>query len=71
MSLSPGSLAFTYCQVPILYQLGTSGTQVIYNDGQRLSLAENALNVETSQSLFKRTGVVERIEVGIAPAPRD
>lgn len=71
LSLNPGTLAFTYCQVPILYQLGNPGMQVIYKDGQRQSLTGNALGAETSQSVFERTGVVERIEVGIDPAPRD
>jgi hypothetical protein len=67
LPLSPGSLAFTYCQVPVIYQLrATPGITVIYADGTEDQRTEPGLGAELSRSLFERAGMVSRITVALA-----
>ena len=68
LSLPARSLAFTYCQVPIVYRHRSgqrSGLQVHFVDGSQRASEELALDLETSQSLFARRGEVARILVDL------
>ncbi|MFT6479847.1 MAG: hypothetical protein ACJAVP_003002 [Spirosomataceae bacterium] len=66
IQLNAGQLAFTYCQVPIVYQKAqTNGIQISFTDGSKATITGNQLTPELSEQLFKRTGEVERIEVSI------
>ena len=66
LMLDSGSLAFTYCQLPIIYRLGSEmGIAVYHDDGSRTLIKGNALGKELSSSVFKRTSGVLKIEVTI------
>ncbi|BAO54153.1 hypothetical protein [Nonlabens marinus] len=66
ISLNAGSLAFTYCQVPVVYTLSDKrGVQVTYMDGSEKKLEESCLDKTTSHQLFKRTQEVKYLEVYI------
>jgi len=64
IELSAGSLAFTICQVPVVYQLnGQSGLTVALEDGSQQQLEANTLSKPLSQEVFERTGKVAQITV--------
>ncbi len=66
LELPAHSLAFTYCQVPVIYHLGeASGVTVYLRDGSQIQSPEPALDLATSHSLFGRTGDLLRIEVRV------
>jgi len=66
IELSPGSLAFTFCQVPVVYRKGVrSGIGVYYADGSLREISGNSLDPESSQHIFDRNGQVKRLEVGV------
>lgn len=70
ISLKEGSLAFTFCQVPVVYGLGSAGpgATVTLRDGQTVSLEGSMLSEELSRSVFGREGEVLRIDVTL-PSP--
>lgn len=60
----PGSLCFTFCQVPVIYRLSQENHLVIEKKGGQ-SINGNALHLdaETSAHLFNRTGEITKITV--------
>ena len=68
IELVAGSLAFTWCQVPIIYILNetemslTLKTSTGHHGSQRLTL-----DAETASNLFGRTGHVKQITVHLTP----
>jgi hypothetical protein len=68
IELPPGTLAFTYCQVPVVYHLsGKPRIELTLDDGRVHSVAGDTLDREASASVFERTGRVRRIDVHTAP----
>ena len=67
LPLTKDSLAFTYCQVPIVYSKnkGQAGIEVSYTNGQQKTLPNNSLDSETTLELFSRNNVIEKIIVSI------
>ncbi|NRD21276.1 hypothetical protein HNV08_14560 [Winogradskyella eckloniae] len=66
VSLEKGSLCFTYCQVPIIFQQGTNNAiEVVNSDDSLLKFKGLELDVVTSEKIFKRTGEVNKIIVSI------
>jgi hypothetical protein len=66
IQVEKGSLCFTYCQIPVVYKLdGEIGTQVIYNDNTTKDFNTLQLDLETSRSVFKRTGDINKIIVSL------
>ena len=66
IALSPNSLAFTYCQVPIVYQKAASaGIQIDLSNGESITLNKLELNQTQSSSLFERTHTIEKITVSL------
>jgi len=65
--LFPRSLAFTFCQVPVIYEpVADQGwIHVTFADGSMTALSETAIDAEVSAEIFARTGRVERIRVGV------
>ena len=64
--LSPGSLAFTFCQVPVVYHKGMrSDIRVYYADGSLREISGNSLDPESCQHIFDRNGQVEWLVVGV------
>ncbi|WP_088341683.1 hypothetical protein [Robiginitalea sediminis] len=66
LALPAGSLAFTYCQVPIVYhRSGEAYIEVHYAKGKPERKPGHRLDPERSAAIFKRSGEVVRVEVGI------
>ncbi len=67
ITIAAGSLCFTYCQVPVVYQLNKEeGVSVLYENQSPVSLEGLELDLETSQKIFRRSGEIEQITVSIA-----
>jgi hypothetical protein len=71
--LPAGSLAFSFCQVPIVYRLGVSNTTtVFFRNRSKRTLPSWSLDAQTSRSILDRLGEVDQIIVGLSdplPAP--
>jgi hypothetical protein len=67
VNVPEGSLAFTVCQVPVIYELcdGDAWIRVIRGDGRESTHAGNVLDKKTSADLFNRTGALARVHVGV------
>jgi hypothetical protein len=66
LRLQPGSLAFTYCQVPIVYQLArTNSVRVFFHE--RPASCRDQLNIDapTSGLILGRAGQVDRVIISI------
>ncbi|MEM9385620.1 MAG: hypothetical protein AAGA68_11210 [Pseudomonadota bacterium] len=72
LALSPHSLGFTWCQVPVRYTLveveDAAGITVHYTDGTDHSQAELTLTSADSESLFRREGHVREVIVRLSTA---
>jgi hypothetical protein len=63
--LKSGELAFTYCQVPIVFrQAAKNFLVVVWSNGSKRPVEASRLDAVTSREIFARTGKVGRIEVG-------
>jgi hypothetical protein len=64
ISLKPGQLGFTVCQVPIIYSASHNDTITIsFADGKALSVAGLVLDKEKSSGIFHREGKIAQIDV--------
>jgi hypothetical protein len=64
LNLESGSLAFSYCQVPIIYKLGDiTKLEAVMRNGS-ISKSENlSLDLELSKRVFGRNGDIVQIIV--------
>jgi hypothetical protein len=68
VELQPGTLAFTVCQVPIVYRLATEPRlSVVEAGGATHATGGDTLDAERSAALFSRSGRVERVDVWTSP----
>lgn len=67
LSLFPGSLAFTLCQVPVVYERTTAAPRIriAFVDGSAQEMRGNRLGPALTASLFARDGRIERLVVGV------
>jgi len=66
LELTKDSLAFTYCQVPVIYRMTNENSIKIFkNDNEMEELDSLIIDVSTSEKIFKRTGEVALLEVNI------
>jgi hypothetical protein len=66
LPLAAGTLAFTTCQVPVVYRAADRArVRVTDRAGAVRTLDGDALDAETSAEIFQRTGKVERIDVDV------
>jgi len=71
LRLKPGELAFTYCQVPVIYRLARKDSLTIVRpDGARHSVESSRLDSTVSREIFARSGRVARIEVSLRLVPQ-
>jgi hypothetical protein len=64
LRLKPGELAFTYCQVPIVYRLANqSSVTVVDARGRKGNTSDLRLDLATSSAITARTGHIKRLEV--------
>ena len=63
--LKPDQLGFTYCQVPIIYQLSEQdcNISVSFNNQTAEDISGNILPSEISNKLFSRSGEIKEIKV--------
>jgi hypothetical protein len=60
------SLCFTYCQVPVIYQLAEEEQlELVWSNGSVTKADSVSLDKTTSQKLFERMGEVDRIVVHV------
>lgn len=66
IELEPGQLAFTFCQVAIVYALDEAEKiRIVFSDGSIEEQSSPLLSEELSDSLFSRSGKIGLIRVGI------
>ncbi len=66
LRLKAGALAFTCCQVPVVYQLvPRASLTVMFADGRQQRQDTLELDERNSRAIFKRSGEVKSIFVGI------
>jgi hypothetical protein len=59
-------LAFTVCQIPIIYKIALSNTiQIFYENGREATLQSLQLDNENSAKVFNRTGEIVEIRVSL------
>ncbi len=64
LELSPGCLALTFCQVPVVvHRGGPPRIEVASSDGATRSFEGLALDGPTSNQVFGRTGAIRRLDV--------
>ncbi|MBK7095513.1 MAG: hypothetical protein IPH57_10865 [Saprospiraceae bacterium] len=62
--LEPNSLAFTVCQVPVIYKSAKSNKiEVYYINGAQESFSTSELNEQISSKISQRTGEIDHIKV--------
>ncbi len=67
ISMPSGSLAFTLCQVPVIYELvgGKEWIHVSFADGSTVERPGDMLDAQLGAELFSRSGRIDLIRVGI------
>jgi hypothetical protein len=69
LELPVGSLAYTFCQVPVVYRRAEElDVRVVRADGTVVGCPDGRIPPELSASIFARLGEVDRIEVRTPPA---
>jgi hypothetical protein len=68
LELSPSELAFTLCQVPVVYRRSGERRLAVRERGARRELTGVMLDAASSADVFHRTWRVELIEVRTGPA---
>jgi hypothetical protein len=68
LEIPAGALAFTYCQVPVVYHRSDSPRLALtLADGTVRSQEDLVMSGQDSAALFGRTGEIARVEVWLAP----
>jgi len=69
LTLEKGSLAFTVCQVPVIYKIGSlTKMEIYYADGTKELQDSLELTSKQSQKIFHRTGEVAQVVVFLGAA---
>jgi hypothetical protein len=66
IDLNKNSLAFTFCQVPIVYNIsGSNKIHVFYSNGKKQEIKGTTINRELSGQIFARNPGIEKIIVEV------
>lgn len=66
LKIEKNQLCFTYCQVPIVYQLSNKEMiEVVFNDATKILFDGLSLDVATSAKIFDRTNEIHHLNVYI------
>ncbi len=66
INLSKGSLAYTICQVPVIYKKdGAAKIKIVLNDLSTETIEGNSLSKEYSDAIFNRSGDIKQLIVSI------
>ena len=70
LDLPVGSLVFTLCQVPVVYNRGGGerSTRITWSDGATVETDGNGLDAKLAAEIFARSGRIDRIEVQLPAA---
>ena len=69
VDLPTGSLAFTFCQVPVVYKHAEAlKVRVVKADGTAVDCPDGRILADLSASIFERRGEVDLIEVSTPAA---
>jgi hypothetical protein len=69
LALPADALAFTWCQVPVIYRLDESGLQQItleYENSEQEAVAGGALSARLSTEIFRRSGRIRQLTVTLS-----
>ena len=68
LELVIGQMAFTYCQIPVVYEMGTKFLiEITYFGGEKEEIEEPFIDRCTSAVIFSKTGAVHKIKVTLDP----
>jgi hypothetical protein len=68
LTVPPAGLAFTWCQVPIVYRLcgdGPPTLSVKLRNGRTQTLHQSSLPADLSAELFRRSGRIQQISLDV------
>ncbi len=66
LDLDPGSLAFSYCQVPVVYRMGQAASiELEHADGRLEDVEGDQLDRSQSAAFFERRGTYRRVTVTV------
>jgi hypothetical protein len=65
IDLADNTLAFTYCQIPVVYKVSTADKITVVSKGESKDYAALNLDIETSLKVFRRKGEITQIIVEI------
>ncbi|MEL6669756.1 MAG: hypothetical protein AAFP08_12350, partial [Bacteroidota bacterium] len=65
IDLPANALAFTYCQVPVVYQIGHAAEVRMEGENHQETTTDSLLSKQASDHLFNRSGTISRINVQI------
>ena len=69
IKMAKNSLGFTYCQVPIVYQISEKESlEITFKDGNSKAIESLMIDSEISKQIFMRTGEVAQITVYVNAA---
>ncbi len=68
LELEADTLAFTLCQVPVVYHKAKKSKMIVQQNGRSVDYDGLQLDTETSSKIFNRTGEITKIDVYLAPA---
>ncbi|MCP4427474.1 MAG: hypothetical protein GY803_23540, partial [Chloroflexi bacterium] len=67
IALPANSLAFTFCQTPIVYTRGGQvGIEIMWGDGRSVTLPSNCLDVDTTRHILNRDGRIKQVHVAVS-----
>jgi len=68
IDLTANQLAFTFCQVPVIYMMAECNeTEVLFYDGRVLRVEGTALDHQCSNMIFNRSGEIKQLNVSVRP----
>ncbi|MBN1827004.1 MAG: hypothetical protein JW958_12140 [Candidatus Eisenbacteria bacterium] len=67
IDLAEGSLAFTFCSVPVVYERveGEGSVRVLFDDGSSEKFAGNRMDRESSRAFLGRRGTIREVRVRV------
>lgn len=66
IELKAGQMAYTYCQIPIVYTIGEQEKLVLhYTNGESLAFSSLEIPKAQSEEIFMRTGMIQSIEATV------
>ncbi|MFT5083046.1 MAG: hypothetical protein ACI9Y1_001083 [Lentisphaeria bacterium] len=68
VELAAGQLAFTYCQIPVVYSLAKdTNITLTIKDGSQVALSNSYIDEDTAMSIFDKRGDIVKMEVSLKP----